>query len=831
MTDKPTDVPLPPSASHASLRNRGKRPTLKTIATITGLGVTTVSRALKDGPEIAEETKRKVRQVASEVGYYPDRAGVRLRTGKTNVISLVLNPHDEVVGYGSSVILGLSQVLSSTPYHLVVTPHFLNADPMDSVRYITESGSADGIVFSRTEPMDPRVRYLMEIDFPFVSHGRTELATEHPYHDYDNAEFSRLAARRLIEKGRKRLVLIAPPTAHTYHQHMTRGFADTVREAGVEQVFLSQVDLDSTAEQIRTSIRELVKQGQRPDGFVCGGEISAIALMAGLADAGLKIGEDVDIVAKQTSSIFNHYQPQIDTIYEDLTATGQELANIILRRLDDSPVASLQTIGTPELRFRTSSSADAASPARHEKTQKSAGAQKGEAKMDGTAQPSERMPSENKPSKTKSSDTQPAGARALSAGKTDEAVKAQITSAKKMLRRNKAKLKASFAHLSDAMKAEIDEIKTTVAAGRPCIPELDFATIRDGMVSDQTRADIRKRGAVVIRGVFDRTQAEDWNEELGAYIDDNGYYEKEVEKRGLDKYFDELASGRPQIFGLYWSKPQIMIRQAETMAATKRFLNGLWDIAGPNGKEFDPDNDYTYADRIRRREPGDKTLGLSPHMDAGSYERWTDPAFQTIYEAVFAGDWQAYDPWNAAERTQTIEYPSPAVCSMFRTFQGWTGLTTQGPNDGTLQLVPSAKAIAYMLLRALQDDVAEDDLCGALPGRALSATEEWHPLLLEGLISIPTVEPGDTVWWHPDVIHAVEDEHNGAGYSNVVYVGASPRCAKNTVYARKQARAFIEGLSAPDFAPENYEVNFKGRATASDLTELGREQMALDTLV
>lgn len=818
MTDKTPETSQPKASPQTAMRARGKRPTLKTIATITGLGVTTVSRALKDGPEIAEETKRKVRQIASEVGYYPDRAGVRLRTGKTNVISLVLNPHDEVVGYGSSVILGLSQVLSSTPYHLVVTPHFLNADPMDSVRYITESGAADGIVFSRTEPMDPRVRYLMEIDFPFVCHGRTELSTEHPYHDYDNAEFSRLAAERLIEKGRKRLVLIAPPSAHTYHQHMTRGFADTVREAGVEQIFMPQVDLDSTPEQIRTAIREFAVQGQRPDGFVCGGEISAIALMAGLDDAGLKIGQDVDIVAKQTSSIFNHSLPQIDTIYEDLTATGQELANIILRRLDDSPVASLQTIGKPELRFRTATSepagARSATQASKQTTSQASAATQGTVirGTNGKAKMEEAAKSPTPPD-------------------LDKPLRTQIMAAKRMLRRNKAKIKSSFAHLGDAMKAEVDEIQATVAAGRPCIPELDFATIRDGMVSDQTRADIRKRGAVVVRGVFDRTQAEDWNEELAAYIADNDYYTKEVGKRGLDKYFDELASGRPQIFGLYWSKPQVMIRQAETMAATKRFLNGLWDIASPNGKEFDPDNDYTYADRIRRREPGDKTLGLSPHMDAGSYERWTDPAFQSIYEAVFAGDWQAYDPWNAAERTQTIEYPSPAVCSMFRTFQGWTGLTTQGPNDGTLQLVPSAKAIAYMLLRALQDDVAEDDLCGALPGRALSANKEWHPVLMEGLVSIPTVEPGDTVWWHPDVIHAVEDEHKGTGYSNVVYVGASPRCAKNTVYARKQARAFIEGLSAPDFAPENYEVNFIGRATAADLTELGKEQMALETLI
>jgi LacI family transcriptional regulator len=344
-----------PAARSAGLLSgdRSKRPTLKTIAALAGLGVTTVSRALKDGPEIAEETKRKVRRIARDVGYYPDRAGVRLRTGKTNVISLILNPHDEVLGYGSSVILGLSQVLSSTPFHLVVTPHFLNADPMDSVRYITESHSADGIIFSRTEPLDPRVRHLLEIDFPFVCHGRTELATEHPYHDFDNYRFSLLAARRLIEKGRKHLVLIAPPAKHTFHHHMTHGFLTAVREAGVTRVELPEVDLDSTAEQIRSCVRHLAVQDEPPDGFVCGGEVSAIALMAGLADAGLEVGRDVDVVAKQTSSIFNHYRPQIDTIYEDLTDTGRELASILLRRLRNEPVETLQSVGAPEARFRT----------------------------------------------------------------------------------------------------------------------------------------------------------------------------------------------------------------------------------------------------------------------------------------------------------------------------------------------------------------------------------------------------------------------------------------------------------------------------------------------
>ncbi|MEO1745678.1 MAG: YbiU family protein, partial [Pseudomonadota bacterium] len=291
--------------------------------------------------------------------------------------------------------------------------------------------------------------------------------------------------------------------------------------------------------------------------------------------------------------------------------------------------------------------------------------------------------------------------------------------------------------------------------------------------------------------------------------------------------FSDLEAGKPQIFGLYWSKPQVMARQAESMAVTKRFLNRLWTVAGPMGDEFDPDLDYTYADRTRRREPGDKSLGLSPHMDSGSYERWLDPAYQRIYGAIFEGDWKRYDPWNAAFRTQTREFASPAVCSMFRSFQGWTGLTEQGPEDGTLRLIPSANGIAYILLRALQDDVPDDDLCGAEPGRALSVTPQWHQELLDGLVSIPLVGPGDTVWWHTDVVHAVGDEHHGKDYANVIYVGASPKCAKNEAYVRKQAEKFLHGASAPDFAAEDYEVEFTGRATIDDLTELGKRQMGL----
>ena len=164
---------------------------------------------------------------------------------------------------------------------------------------------------------------------------------------------------------------------------------------------------------------------------------------------------------------------------------------------------------------------------------------------------------------------------------------------------------------------------------------------------------------------------------------------------------------------------------------------------------------------------------------------------------------------------------------MFRTIQGWTALTEQGPGDGTLQLLPISNAISYVLLRALQDDLPENELCLAKPGRALGIDEEWHPDIYSAITTIQTVEPGDTVWWHPDVVHAVGNEHNGREFASVIYIGASPVCAKNKAYAQRQASHFLDGRSAPDFAAEDYEVDFKGRATVDDLTELGKQQMAI----
>lgn len=396
-----------------------------------------------------------------------------------------------------------------------------------------------------------------------------------------------------------------------------------------------------------------------------------------------------------------------------------------------------------------------------------------------------------------------------------------IRSTKRMLRDGLPNLKKVFGTIETEMLREVDDV---VALGGSAVPVIAFGDISAGTVRSADIAAVKRRGAVIVRGTFPRAQAERWNEQLGDYIEQNGYYGHAVDM-SLDRYFSNLKSDRPQIFGIYWSRPQVEARQSRAMAETRQFLNRLWRFQDDGTPHFDPDCECTYADRIRRREPGDRSFGLSPHMDGGSVERWIDAGFRRVFRHVFAGNLDAFDPFDGAHRTAVDEIPSPAVCSVFRTYQGWTALTGQGPGDGTLMLLPISRAIAYLLLRPLLDDVPDVSLCGAAPGRALSVVPEWHKLLLPALVSIPRVEPGDTVWWHPDVVHAVEDRHQGRGYSNVMYIGAAPYCAKNAAFLERQKAAFLKGESCPDFVAENYEVTYEGRATFDDLSDLGKRQM------
>lgn len=331
-------------------RPNGK-PTLRTIAEMTDLAITTISRALNNAPELSQETRERVQKIAAEIGYVPDRTALRLKTGRTHVISLILDPHDEILGFGQSMVSGLTAALRNTPYHLVITPSSTSATPVDPINYIIRNKMADGVIFSRTEPQDARVKLLLENDFPFVSHGRTELTTPHPFVDYDNFTFAYHAAKRLAAKGRKRLVTILPPSRFTFGKHLRDGFMTAVRETGVAYEIPENISLDDNADDIREATMRRIGEPDAPDGYICSGDAAALAVMAGITDAGKVIGRDADLVAKQTSGIFGLVRPKVDAIYEDTALAGLQMGELLLRRIQGERPEDLQILQIPEIWF------------------------------------------------------------------------------------------------------------------------------------------------------------------------------------------------------------------------------------------------------------------------------------------------------------------------------------------------------------------------------------------------------------------------------------------------------------------------------------------------
>lgn len=337
---------LPPLAKPNDSEN--ERPTLKTIAAETGFAVATVSRALKDAPDIGESTKQLVRDAAARLGYRPNRAGVRLRTGKTNVISLVLSTETDMMNHTSRLIYSIAAALRGTPYHLIVTPFFPDQDPMDPVRYIVETESADAIILNQTKPDDPRIRYMSERGFPFATHGRTEMGIDHPYFDFDNEGFGRIAVKALAERRRKRLLLIPPPRVHAYARHMMTGFADAAAEEGVSFEIVTEVTSDSGGVAVEEFMAARMARGPRPDGILCGSTTAAMAAVAGAERAGLTLGADFDLVAKEAIRFLHRFRRNILVVHEDVSAAGDFLARAVVSAIEDPARPRMQGLESPK---------------------------------------------------------------------------------------------------------------------------------------------------------------------------------------------------------------------------------------------------------------------------------------------------------------------------------------------------------------------------------------------------------------------------------------------------------------------------------------------------
>ncbi|KAI0749829.1 DUF1479-domain-containing protein [Daedaleopsis nitida] len=386
---------------------------------------------------------------------------------------------------------------------------------------------------------------------------------------------------------------------------------------------------------------------------------------------------------------------------------------------------------------------------------------------------------------------------------------------------------------------ELEKVTKEIAQeGSQGVPEVAFSELSS--LSSERLEELKRKGCMVIRDVVDDAEARTWQAWLREYVSKNSNV-------------DGIPENDKQFFQLYWTKSQIRARSHPNVLAATTWLNHMYHTRnGDKVEDVDLDTPLMYADRFRIRHPGVQWDAHPPHVDGGSIERWEDSCFRNCFADILNGNWRAHDPYDLQNRihARTSLYKRPNQATVFRTYQGWLALSETAPTEGTLQVFPNViLSNAYTILRPFvspkegcsaesydpndwQFDISNPDFPGifsfqeAFFGPRPNTKTHPHLKLDETMVSVPKVYPGDMVFWHCDVIHAVEKNHTGKEDSTVMYIPAMPYTPTNAAYVQKQKQSFLKGIAPPDFPANKGEINHVGVGMADDIENpIGKRAM------
>ena len=122
------------------------------------------------------------------------------------------------------------------------------------------------------------------------------------------------------------------------------------RMFGLQEHWFSDIDIDSPTAEIMARGSELARMEDRPGGIICSAAIPAIAMSAGLIKAGIRIGQDIDVVTKQSTQLMELLRPEIIFIHEDFRAAGLDLAHSVMAWIGGAEPAGLQVVVGPKPR-------------------------------------------------------------------------------------------------------------------------------------------------------------------------------------------------------------------------------------------------------------------------------------------------------------------------------------------------------------------------------------------------------------------------------------------------------------------------------------------------
>jgi len=321
-----------------------KEITIYDIAKELKLSPATISRGLKDHPAINIKTRKRITDMAREMGYRSNNFASNLRRQKTNTIGIII--HELKSQFISSVLAGIEKVTTEAGYDLIIGH--------SSETYKKEAANAHNLFHKRVDGLIASLAFdTKDLDHfsPFVQKGIPivffDRVEENKYGTrvtIDNEKAGFEATAHLAQQGCRHIAHITANLSRNVYAGRLAGFRKALSQYGLpfDPARLLVNDLGEAAA-IR-SARQVLAMDPRPDGIFITNDFCAAVFMQALKEAGLHVPQDIAIVGFNNDAISKVISPQLTTI----NYPGEEMGERAARSLMDQIAghSSAQTTDT-----------------------------------------------------------------------------------------------------------------------------------------------------------------------------------------------------------------------------------------------------------------------------------------------------------------------------------------------------------------------------------------------------------------------------------------------------------------------------------------------------
>lgn len=309
--------------------------TIKDIARELGISPSTVSRALKDHPDISVSTKKAVNELADKLNYQPNIVALNLRQKKTNTIGVII---PEIVHFFfSTVISGIEDVAYTAGYNVIL------AQSNESYqREITDmkalfNSRVDGMLLSisRETTNFDHIESIISKGVPIVFYDRMYNSPNSSKVIVDDYAGAKEAVNHLIEQGCKKIAHINGSPNLIISIDRFRGYTEALQENKLEVNQELIVNCQSgTFEEGKRAANKLLSQKNIPDAIFAGNDPMAMGAMMAIKEKGLKIPQDVAIVGFSNWFFGELMDPSLTTVDQPGFEMGQEAARLLIRQIE-----------------------------------------------------------------------------------------------------------------------------------------------------------------------------------------------------------------------------------------------------------------------------------------------------------------------------------------------------------------------------------------------------------------------------------------------------------------------------------------------------------------